>query len=279
MERELLPSNVVPTHYDLTLEPELERHAFKGSVTIDLEVTQASNSITLHTLDLEIQSSRASIDGGYTSSPLRVSHDKKAQTSTFELDRCAAQGSKVLLEITFTGELNNIMAGFSRSVFNRPDGSQSMIASTQMEATDCRRVLPCFDEPALKAQFTVKLVVDEHLTALSNMDIAREDRRGTKKLVSFNKTPKMSTYLLAIVIGELEYVESLDFRVPVRVYIPQGYNIAQGSFALKLAVKALPFYENIFGLDFPLPKLDQVAIPEFAAGAMENWGLITYSVT
>lgn len=279
MHRELLPNNVVPSHYGLTLEPELELHAFKGAVTIDLEVTRASNSITLHTLDLEIQSSRASIDGQYTSSPLRVSHNKTTQTSTFELDRCAAQGSNVLLEIAFAGELNNIMAGFSRSFSNRPDGSKSMIASTQMEATDCRRVLPCFDEPALKAQFTVQLVVDEHLTALSNMDIAREDKKGEKKVVSFNKTPKMSTYLLAIVIGELEYVESLDFRVPIRVYMPKGYNISHGSFALKLAVESLSFYEEIFGLDFPLPKLDQVAIPEFAAGAMENWGLITYSET
>lgn len=276
--RELLPTNVAATHYDVTLEPQMEEHTFKGTVTVDLDVVEASSVITLHTLDLEMQSAKVTSGGSVVTDSPKITHDKTLQTSSFELGTTLAPGSKAQLEITFTGELNNIMAGFSRSFYKNADGSQSMIASTQMEPTDCRRVLPCFDEPSLKAQFTVTLIVDKHLTALSNMDVASETEKDGKKVITFNKTPQMSTYLLAVVIGELDYIESKDFRIPIRVYMPKGYNLEHGRFALELAAKTLPFYEKIFGIDFPLPKMDQVAIPEFAAGAMENWGLITYRV-
>jgi aminopeptidase 2 len=153
-----------------------------------------------------------------------------------------------------------------------------------MEATDCRRAFPCFDEPALKAKFTVTLIADKNLTCLSNMDVAKEEdvqsaiSGTTKKAVHFNTSPLMSTYLVAFIIGELNYVESTDFRVPVRVYAPPGQDIEHGRFSLNLAVRTLEFYEKVFGIDFPLPKMDQVAIPDFAQGAMENWGLVTYRV-
>lgn len=176
------------------------------------------------------------------------------------------------------------MAGFYRSTFKRDDGSEGILATTQMEPTDARRAFPCFDEPALKAKFTVTLIADKKLTCLSNMDVASETEvqsnisGTTKKAVHFNTSPLMSTYLVAFIVGELNYVESLDFRVPVRVYAPPGQDIEHGRFSLDLAVKTLKFYEKVFGIDFPLPKMDQVAIPDFAQGAMENWGLITYRV-
>ncbi len=153
-----------------------------------------------------------------------------------------------------------------------------------MEPTDARRAFPCFDEPSLKAEFTVTLITDKNLTALSNMDVASEadfqsEISGTtKKAVTFNRSPKMSTYLLAFVVGELNVIETNDFRVPVRVYAPASQDIEHGRFSLNLAAKTLAFYEKVFGIDFPLPKMDMIAIPDFAAGAMENWGLVTYRV-
>lgn len=186
--------------------------------------------------------------------------------------------------MTFTGVLNDKMAGFYRSTYKNPDGSEAIMATTQMEATDARRAFPCFDEPALKAEFTVTLIADKHLTCLSNMDVASEsevhsEMSGTaKKVVKFNKSPAMSTYLLAFIIAELNYIETTQFRVPVRVYAPPNSDIEHGRFSLDLAAKTLAFYEKTFDSKFPLPKMDMVAIPDFAAGAMENWGLITYRV-
>ena len=174
------------------------------------------------------------------------------------------------------------MAGFYRSTYKNPDGTEGIMAVSQMEPTDARRAFPCFDEPSLKAEFTVTLIADKKLTCLSNMDVASEtevESSGTaKKAVHFNKSPLMSTYLVAFIVGELNCIETNDFRVPVRVYAPPGQNIEHGRFSLDLAAKTLAFYEKVFGIDFPLPKMDQVAIPDFAQGAMENWGLVTYRV-
>ncbi|KAJ6437447.1 purine nucleoside permease [Purpureocillium lavendulum] len=282
--RELLPANVVPRHYDLTLEPDFDKLTYEGTVVIDVDVVEDSSSIAVNTLELDIHSSKVSAGGQTVSSAPKVTYDEATQVSTFAFDGSLAKGSKAQLEVTFTGTLNDKMAGFYRSTYKRDDGSEGILATTQMEATDARRAFPCFDEPSLKAKFTVTLVADKALTCLSNMDVDAESEvqskisGGAKKAVRFNTSPLMSTYLLAFIVGELNYVESLDFRVPVRVYAPPGQDIEHGRFALDLAVRTLKFYEKVFGIDFPLPKMDQVAIPDFAAGAMENWGLITYRV-
>ena len=176
------------------------------------------------------------------------------------------------------------MAGFYRSSYKEKDGSTKYMATTQMEPTDARRAFPCFDEPALKATYTVTLIADENHTCLSNMDQASEktiDSKvtgGKRKAVTFNKTPLMSTYLLAFIIGELKCIETNAFRVPVRVFAPSNAEIEHGRFSLDLAAKTLDFYEKTFDSKFPLPKMDMVAIPDFSAGAMENWGLVTYRV-
>lgn len=176
------------------------------------------------------------------------------------------------------------MAGFYRSSYNGADGKQKYMATTQMEPTDARRAFPCFDEPALKSKFTITLIADKHLTCLSNMDaVAEKDVEskmsgGTKKAVTFRETPLMSTYLLAFIVGELNVIESNDFRVPVRVFATPDKDINHGKFSLDLAARTLDFYEKKFNSPFPLPKMDMVAIPDFSAGAMENWGLVTYRV-
>ncbi|KUI53963.1 Aminopeptidase 2, mitochondrial [Cytospora mali] len=277
--RELLPVNVVPTHYDLTLEPDLSKFTFDGSVLIDLDVAEDSKSISLHTLELDIHSVKVSSDGKVISDSPEVSYDEKTQVSKIDFSDAILKGSKAQLEIKFTGQLNDKMAGFYRSTYKKPDGTEGILATTQMEATDARRSFPCFDEPALKATFTVTLVADKNLTCLSNMDVASETEvQSGKKSVKFNKSPLMSTYLVAFIVGELNYIETKEFRVPVRVYAPPGQDIEHGRFSLDLAAKTLAFYEKVFGIEFPLPKMDQVAIPDFAQGAMENWGLITYRV-
>lgn len=186
--------------------------------------------------------------------------------------------------MAFAGVLNDNMAGFYRSSFKAADGSTTYMATTQMEPTDARRAFPCFDEPALKAKFTVTLIADEKMTCLSNMDVASEKQiqstvsGGRRKAVTFSPTPLMSTYLLCFIVGELNYIETNNFRVPVRVYAPKDRDIEHGRFSLELAAKTLEFYEKTFDSPFPLPKMDMVAIPDFSAGAMENWGLVTYRV-
>ncbi|TDZ28345.1 Aminopeptidase 2 [Colletotrichum spinosum] len=278
--RELLPTNVVPRHYDLTLEPDFETLKFDGMVKIDFDVVQDSNTITLNTLDIEIKNASLSLSAGGQEKGLRdpfITYNEPKQAHSFEFTESLPKGSKGTLEINFVGDLNDKMAGFYRSYYLKPDGSKGILATSQMEPTDARRAFPCFDEPALKAEFTVTLIAEKGLTCLSNMDVANEeDLSSGKKAVRFNKSPVMSTYLVALIVGELNYIENNDFRVPLRVYAPPSEDIERGRYALEIGVKALEFYEQAFGLPYPLPKFDQVAIPDFAAGAMENWGLVTY---
>ena len=278
--RELLPADVIPRHYDLTLEPDFSKFTFEGTVVIDLDVVKDTSSVSLHTLELDVHSVKVSTDGAVLSSSPSVSYTADSQTTKIDFDGTLVKGSKAQLELTFTGSLNDKMAGFYRSSYKNEQGEVEYLAVTQMEPTDARRAFPCFDEPSLKATFTVTLIADKELTCLSNMDVASETEvlSGAKKAVKFNKSPEMSTYLVAFVIGKLNYIETNDFRVPVRVYAPVGQNIENGRFSLNLAARTLAFYEKVFGIDFPLPKMDQIAIPDFAQGAMENWGLITYRV-
>lgn len=245
-----------------------------------LDVVEDTTSIKLNALELDIHSTTVSTNGTLVADAPSVSLDGDKQTATVSFDKTIPAGSKAQLKQTFTGTLNDNMAGFYRCSFKDSNGNTKYIASTQMEPTDARRAFPCFDEPALKAEFTVTLLADKNLTCLSNMDVASETdvAQGAKKSVTFNKSPLMSTYLLAFIVGELKYIETKDFRVPVRVYATPDQDIEHGRFSLDLAARTLAFYEKAFDSDFPLPKMDMVAVPDFAAGAMENWGLITYRI-
>ncbi|KAF2141823.1 uncharacterized protein K452DRAFT_228465 [Aplosporella prunicola CBS 121167] len=282
--REVLPKNVKPLHYDLTLEPNLETFEYEGKVVIELDVVEDTTSISLNTLDLNIHSTTVSSGNSDITSKPDLSYDEDTQTTKVSFKETIPAGSKAKLTQTFTGTLNNNMAGFYRSSYNDANGKTKYLATTQMEPTDARRAFPCFDEPALKSKFTITLVADKNLTCLSNMDEASTKEvdskmsGGKKKAVTFNETPLMSTYLLAFIVGELKVIESNDFRVPVRVYATPDRDINHGKFSLDLAAKTLDFYEKKFNSPFPLPKMDMVAIPDFSAGAMENWGLVTYRV-
>lgn len=249
-----------------------------------MDVKEDTTSISLNTIELDVHSTTVSANGTEIASSPKLSHNVDTQTTTVSFEKVIPAGSKAKLIQTFTGCLNDKMAGFYRSSYKGDDGSDKYMATTQMEPTDARRAFPCFDEPALKALFTITLVADKHHTCLSNMDQASEKEvdskitGGKRKAVTFNKTPLMSTYLLAFIIGELKCVETNNFRVPVRVFATPDKNIEHGRFSLELAARTLDFYEKTFDSKFPLPKMDMVAIPDFSAGAMENWGLITYRV-
>ncbi|KAF7133580.1 hypothetical protein CNMCM5793_004709 [Aspergillus hiratsukae] len=278
--REVLPTNVKPVHYDLTLEPNFEKFTYDGTVTIDLDVAEDTTSISLNTNEIDIQNAVVSSQGSVVTSSPDVSINKDSQTATIKFAETIPAGSSAQLKLTFTGILNDNMAGFYRSSYKLANGETKYIASTQMEPTDARRAFPCFDEPALKAKFTVTLIADKSMTCLSNMDVASETdvQGGAKKAVKFNTTPLMSTYLVAFIVGHMKYIETKDFRVPIRVYATPDQDIEHGRFSLDLAARTLAFYEKAFDSEFPLPKMDMVAVPDFAAGAMENWGLVTYRI-
>ncbi|OCK76440.1 hypothetical protein K432DRAFT_306365 [Lepidopterella palustris CBS 459.81] len=282
--REVLPKNVKATHYHLTLEPNLETFKYEGKVVIDLDVVEDTTSISLNTLQLNIHSTKVSSGEKLITSSPNLHYNEDTQTTKISFKDAIPGGSKATLTQTFSGTLNDNMAGFYRSSYKGKDGETKYMATTQMEPTDARRAFPCFDEPALKSKFTITLIADKGMTCLSNMDAVSEEEVDSqmtgrkKKAVTFRETPLMSTYLLAFIVGELNCIETNSFRVPIRVFAPPDRDIEHGRFSLELAARTLDFYEKKFNSDFPLPKMDMVAIPDFSAGAMENWGLVTYRV-
>jgi len=202
----------------------------------------------------------------------------KTTTATLVFgEKLPADNKEIVLTIIYTGFLNNQMAGFYRSTYVDIHGESKIMASTQFEALDARRAFPCWDEPARKAVFGLTLVIPSALDCLSNMTVKSSQSFPNKtKRVEFLDSPKMSTYLLAFVVGEFDYLQAqTEHGVLIKVYTPPG-KVDSGKFALDCAVKALDAYDDFFEVPYPLPKLDMIAIPEFAAGAMENWGLVTY---
>jgi len=182
------------------------------------------------------------------------------------------------LAIEFQGTLNDKMHGFYRSVYEL-NGEKKNMAVTQFEPADARRCFPCWDEPAFKAVFKITLEVPSETVALSNMPVTEEKVNGPTKTVYFQESPIMSTYLVAVIVGIFDYVE--DFTTDgtrVRVYTQVGKS-AQGKFALEVALKTLVLFKEYFAVPYPLPKMDMIAIPDFASGAMENYGLVTYRET
>ena len=281
-EREVLPKTLKPVHYDLRIEPELEEaNEFGGSVEIEINVLKPTSIIIINSSALKILTTSVVQGNGKTidieSSSL--SFDDSKEQLTIDLKETLNAGETIRLNQTFTGSLLHPSDAFFRAPYTAPDGKQKWMCATTMEPTAARKVFPCFDEPALKATFSVTLVVEPHLTALGNMDVLSTtsivSNGKEKKVVAFNKSPKMPTYIVCFCAGELNYIQTLAFRVPVRVYAVPDKNIEHGRLALNLAPRTLEVFEKIFDEPYPLPKLDLIAIPG-APGAMENWGLITF---
>jgi puromycin-sensitive aminopeptidase len=278
-----LPGHIIPKRYSITIFPNLSEFTFGGEEEILLELKKSSKEITLHAIELDINSAQIIIKTPLSGASKRIkseniSYDEKAETATLKFDKTIPKG-EAKLKLNFTGILNDEMRGFYRSKYLH-DGKEHHMAVTQFESTDARRAIPSFDEPSQKAIFDVRLIIPDDHTAISNtteMEIA--EHSPGYKIITFEPTPKMSTYLLAFIVGKFENIESkTKSNVKVRVFTTFGKK-HQARFALDTAVKVLEFYENYFAIKYPLSSLDLIAIPDFASGAMENWGAVTYRET
>jgi len=277
-EAVVLPSNVIPQKYTLKLQPDFEDFTFQGEEIIDVQISESTSVILLNSSDIEIQSA-ALVRDGVTTIASGIAHDQHVETATISFGQPLTTGA-AQLTIKFTGILNDKLRGFYRSQYTTAQGETKYLATTQFEATDARQAFPCWDEPARKAKFEATLVVPENMVAISNTPIITSDPAGPGlKSVTFAETPVMSTYLLAFVIGDLTHIEKeAASGTRVGVWTTQGKE-EQGRFALDTSVKLLSFFNDYFGIPYPLEKLDHIAIPDFAAGAMENWGAVTYRET
>ena len=271
-----LPRSVWPRHYQLELTPDLTASRFDGEEIVTLEVVEPVRTLVCNAAELAIQTARLETPDGAVLDG-RVELDEPAQRATIEFDVLLSPGSGYRLHLGFTGILNDQLHGFYRSTFTADDGVDHAIAVTQFEPADARRAFPCWDEPEFKAVFGVTLVVDEDLTALSNASVDREELAGDgRRRVRFNETMVMSTYLVAFVVGPFELGPATNVDgVPLRVAAVPGKSHLTG-FATEAGSHALRFFSQYFELPYPADKIDHVAIPDFAAGAMENLGCVTY---
>ena len=304
---------VVPRHYEIEIAPDLDAAVFTGTVAIDVDIVEAVDEIVCNAAELDVSGAWLEVGGSSVELSARLDADRERLTLTRRdhagdtdetnrrdhagdtdsgedtdhagdtdgTDRCDHAGGfgagPARLLIRFDGVLNDRLRGFYRSIYTDDSGRTRTIATTQFQSTDARRAFPCFDEPALKATFAVSLVVREGLLAVSNAAETGRERLGDGRVrVSFATTMVMSTYLVAFVVGPLEATEPVDCGgVPVRVIHRPGRG-AQTGFALEVAAHALGWFADYYGLSYPSDKLDLGAVPDFAFGAMENLGCVTF---
>jgi tricorn protease interacting factor F2/3 len=264
---------VIPKNYTLEFEPIFKNFTFNGKETITIECKESVNSITLHCAELKIKS--CNIRHNDLSERAITKIDTKKEELIILLKN-KIKGT-AFVEIEFTGELNDRLIGFYRSQYKQ-NGKTKYLATSQFEASDARRAFPCWDEPEAKATFDISILAENKFTAISNMPIMSKKKMKNKTLYKFAKTPIMSTYLLYLAVGEFEYLTGKAGKIQIRVITTKG-NKSKGKFSLDLGKKLLLSYEKYFGIKYPLPKLDLIAIPDFASGAMENWGAITFRET
>jgi puromycin-sensitive aminopeptidase len=265
---------VIPRRYQIRLEPDLEAASFTGSETISVVVAEPVREVLLNAHELAITG--ASLNRGATQIQGRVALDEERQRAMIALEEQASPGDWTLT-LEFKGALNDQLVGFYKSTFTDVDGVQQSIATTQFEATDARRAFPCWDEPDLKAVFSLTLVVPEHLTAISNTREIERRKVGPGKVeVRFADTMLMSTYLVAFLVGPFEAGETFTVDgVPCRIVTPKGKGHLS-SYAKECAEHCLRYLREYYGIPYPGDKIDHIAVPDFAFGAMENLGCITY---
>lgn len=272
-----LPRHVIPQRYDLRLEPDLPSATFSGVATITLTVTQATSVVIVNAVDLAISSAALTGAAG-DRLEATIELDSAMQRCRFTFPRLVPVGESKLT-LVFQGTLNDHLRGFYRSTYKDLSGVSHTMAATQFEATDARRAFPCWDEPDFKAVFATTLVIDPSLTAVSNTSIVSDSIESGKKVVRFADSMKMSTYLVAFIVGQLE-ATAPEFigKTPLRLWTVPGKQ-SLTPFGLEIAAASLRFFEEYYGIPYPGDKLDLLAIPDFASGAMENLGAITFRET
>lgn len=273
-----LPTHSSPERYELTLAPDLENQTFAGEVLIRINVHEATSSFTLNALELDIQSATLT-DNDVTKLSGSLAFDPEAQMVTVNFDRVMQPGIATL-HLTFSGAFNQQLCGIYPAQYTDDQGTTRTIQTTQFESTDCRRAFPCWDEPAFKAVFAVTLIIDEQYRAYSNGPIITEKSVGDgKKQVDFGDSMKMSTYLVAFVVGPLVESDTIEGDgIPMRVVSVPGREHLH-PWALEVCEATLRYYAEYFGIPYPGGKMDMLAIPDFASGAMENMGCVTYRET
>ncbi|WHZ17331.1 MAG: Membrane alanine aminopeptidase N [Nitrospira sp.] len=272
-----LPRHVIPSHYDLRIEPDLQSHSFTGHEVVTLSVAEPTADIVLNAAELEVSSALLSGEGN-------PPHIGTVQMDE-DLQRCRITFPSVIppgewkLALTFRGTLNDKLRGFYRSTYKDGQGITHHLAATQFEATDARRAFPCWDEPQFKAVFAVTLAIDPTLTAISNTRVVDDRQEGGKRVLRFAESMKMSTYLVAFIVGRLEATAPIMAKqTPVRLWsVPGKQHLTP--FGHEIAVYSLNFLADYYGIPYPGDKLDLIAIPDFASGAMENLGAITFRET
>src|SRR5215469_10220631 len=265
-----LPELAVPENYKLSFTPDFSKDNFAGEETIQIRVLKTTSQIVLNASQIEFQKANIINDG--LTQTAKVSLDQEKEMATLAFDKPITAGPATL-HITYTGILNNELRG----LYLGKDHEGRKYAVTQFEATDARRAFPSFDEPDYKARFDLTVVADKGLSAISNGKIL-SDTPGpgnTKHTVKFATTAKMSSYLVALAVGQFEYVEGQADGIPIRVWGPPGAK-QNATYALEVAEQCMKYYNHYFGIKYPFEKLDMIGLPDFAAGAMENTGLITY---
>lgn len=268
-----LPTTVSPSHYELVLEPDLEAATFVGRVEIDATVVEATDQLVLNAAELAVTT--ATVTSGTGTQTATAVVDEDAERLSLGVERL--EPGPISISIEFTGTINDKLRGFYRSTFTDAEGVDHVIATTQFESTNARRAFPCWDEPAAKATFAVTIVHDADLMAISSgPEVEVTDLDDGRRRTRFGTTMVMSTYLLAFVVGPLEATETVDVDgVPLRVIHPLGKSHLT-DFALDCGAFALRHFTDYFAIGYPGEKLDLVALPDFAFGAMENLGCVTF---
>ena len=267
-----LPKEVVPTEYAIRIVPNLDNLTFAGRESVKLNVRSPVQQLVLNGLELKIEA--ASVDGKDLPLPaIKTENEKELVTLTLPSELAVGDHA---LTLRFTGKINQQGQGlFYMRYQEQGSGARKIMLGTQFEATDARRFFPCWDEPAFRARFQLTVVVPEDWLAVSNMPIESEQKIAGGKEVRFASTPSMSSYLNVFVAGQLDVIESQVGATQIRVIATKG-KAELGRYALEASAEILKYFNDYFGVPYPLPKLDQIAIPGGFGGAMENWGGITY---
>lgn len=266
-----LPQTVFPSLYTMVLNASLASESFSGSMGIDVFFASATDQILFHAVDLELTGFSLMTSTGVVVGVSSAGYTGQHDLFLVSLSHLVSAGTSARLSMSFSGALLRTLAGFYLSDYVTANGDNRTIASTQFESTDARRAFPCFDEPAFKANFSVSLIAATGYVVLGNMPAKAETvvAPGWQR-VDFETTVRMSTYLVAYVVCDFTSVEAFTKRgIPVRVWAPVD-KIAQAAIALNASVASIDAYETFFQVLYPLPKLDNIAIPNFAVGAMEK---------
>jgi puromycin-sensitive aminopeptidase len=271
-----LPRTVRPSRYDITIAPDLDRRDFVGHVDVAVDVSENTATVVCNAAELEVVRAWVVDGSGTRLDATAIEHDAETERVTITLGHTLSAGPATV-HYEFLGTLNDRLAGFYSSTYTAPDGSTKTIAATQFEATDARKAFPCWDEPDAKAVFGVTLVVAPGLLAISNSPQVGETVLSSgKRSLRFADTMIMSTYLVCFVVGELEATPAIDVNgTPLRVIHRPGLENLS-AFALDIGSFALSWFSSYYDIAYPGEKLDLIALPDFASGAMENLGAVTF---